>query len=98
MKKTKEVIKEIPYCLHPDKVEERQEEIAKLAKRISLLIRELEVTSLDVMVFQKSLAKGNFPRSYVNDVNNLLTHGITELGRIQKAWADVFKEAVDVSS
>ncbi|MBT9146156.1 MAG: hypothetical protein DDT42_02038 [candidate division WS2 bacterium] len=97
MKKIKETIKEIPFNLPLEGAEIRQEEITKLAKRISLLIRELEVTSLDVMVYQKSLAKGNFPRSYIKDINSLLTYGVTELGRIQRAWEDIFKESVDVS-
>jgi hypothetical protein len=86
------VVKEVPLNLSSEGQEERFEAIMKVAKRLSLLIRELEVTSLDVAMYAKTLSKGNFPRSYVKDTQSQLYHAITEIQRISKLWDDTFLE------
>lgn len=83
---------EIPYNLPVDRQEERQQEILKLAKRIPLATRELEIGALDISLYSKTLSKGQFPRSYVKDISDILGKAITELTRIQNGWDNVFKE------
>lgn len=84
--------KEAPLNLPFENQEERLESILKLAKRISLLVRELEVTALDMAMYSKALSKGNFPRSYVESVDKDLEHADTELNRIRKGWFEAFIE------
>lgn len=99
MQKLKDTkIKETLMNLPSENQEQRYEEILKLAKRITMLIRELEVTSLDVALYAKALSKGNFPISYVLEIDKTLEHADTELKRIHKGWFEVFKEAFNVPS
>lgn len=71
------------------------EDVMKIAKRISLLIRELEVTSLDMAMQAKPLASGKFPPTHLVQVENSLTSYENELRRIKQAWIDLFKEWTD---
>lgn len=73
----------------------RQEEIKKIAKRITMLMRDLEAHSLDMVLYSKSIAAGKFPVSHLVQVENSLTTASTELLRIQKAWHDLFKGEIE---
>lgn len=90
--KKQPTVKEVPFNLPPDKVEERQEAIQKLAKRVNMLMRELEVYSLDMTMYSKSLAKGVMPRNYVTDVGNMYMEASKELRLVSEAWTNLFKE------
>jgi hypothetical protein len=88
----KVVVKETPMELDKTLEQERFETVMKNAKRITLLLRELEITALDMGFYAKALSKGNFPRSYVNEIASQIEHGVTELGRIHKSWQESFVE------
>jgi hypothetical protein len=85
-----EKVKEVPYNLPEEGQEERQQAIMKLAKRIPLASRELEISALDIAMYSKTLSKGQFPRSYVKDISDALDKASTELARIKKGWDEVF--------
>jgi hypothetical protein len=70
------------------------EDIKKLAKRITMLMRDLEAHSMDMVLYSKPLALGKFPQTHIVQVSNALISAITELTRINKAWNDLFKEEV----
>jgi hypothetical protein len=78
-------------------VEVKQEEVKKVAKRITMLMRDLEAHSLDMVLYSKALSQGKMPVSYLVQVENALTTASTELTRIQKAWVEIFKEEVNAS-
>ena len=90
-------VKETPMNLATDTQGQRYEEILKLAKRITMLIRELEITSLDIALYSKALSKGNFPKSYITEIDKALEQSDTEINRIRKVWNEVFKEVSDDS-
>jgi hypothetical protein len=92
--KPKVIVKELPLDLDKTQESERLEAVLKNAKRIILLLRELEVTALDMGFYSKALSRGSFPRSYVNEIGSQLEHGITELSRIHKGWQEIFIEEV----
>jgi hypothetical protein len=91
----KNLIKELPLSLDKTQEESRFDSVMRNAKRTTLLIRELEITALDMAFYAKGLAKGSFPRSYINEVKTQLEHGITELSRILKSWEETFMEKLD---
>lgn len=72
-----------------------EEDVRKLAHRIILLLRDLEVHSLDIALYSKPLAAGKFPINYILQEEKAMTSAITELSRIQKAWCDLFKEEMN---
>ena len=74
----------------------KQEEIKKIAKRITMLMRELEAHSLDMVLYSKSLSEGKFPITHIIQVDNALITYAKELSRIEKAWSDLFKEEANV--
>jgi hypothetical protein len=71
------------------------EDVMKIARRITQLIRELEAHSLDMAFQAKPLATGKFPVSHLVQVENSLTSFENELRRIKQAWVDLFKEWTD---
>lgn len=72
-----------------------EEDIKKLAKRINMLCRELEVTSLDIALYAKPLSQGKFPNKDILLTGNNLSSFCTELYRIEKAWNELFKEQLE---
>jgi chemotaxis methyl-accepting protein methylase len=72
----------------------KQEEIKKIAKRITMLMRDLEAHSLDMVLYSKKISEGKFPVSHLVQVENALTTASTELLRIKNAWAELFKQEV----
>jgi hypothetical protein len=70
-------------------VEQKAEEIKKLARRITMLMRDLEAYSLDMVLYSKALSQGKFPLTEIVKYENGLTSAITELGRIRKAWVEL---------
>lgn len=89
------VAKEVPMHLDKSTEAARLRELSSIAKRIPLAIRDLEVAGLDILLFSGALSKGNFPKSYVEDMSTLFTRNILELERIQKAFNKVFEEKLD---
>lgn len=75
----------------------RVEDIKKLAKRITMLMRELEAHSMDMVLYSKPLAAGKFPATHIIQVSNAITSCTTELTRINKAWNELFKEELDAT-
>lgn len=65
-----------------------EEEIKRLAKRITMLIRELEVTSLDLVLYSKPMAEGRFPKTHITIVANELEKYANELRRVKEVWED----------
>jgi hypothetical protein len=78
-------------------VEQKAEEIKKLARRITMLMRDLEAYSLDMVLYSKVLSQGKFPMTEIVKYENGLTSAITELGRVKNAWVEVFKEKPNVN-
>lgn len=74
----------------------KQDEIKKIAKRITMLMRDLEAHSLDMVLYSDALSKGKFPVTHLIQVENALTSYATELLRIQKAWSELFKGELNV--
>ena len=70
------------------------EDIKKIAKRITMLMRDLEAHSMDMVLYSKPLALGKFPQTHIVQVSNALVSATTELTRINKAWNELFKEEV----
>jgi hypothetical protein len=95
--KNKEVVKIAPMNLSPEGEAERLEAIQKLAKRVNMLMRELEVYTLDMSMYSKSLSRGHMPRNYVEDVGRLYSDASKELRLVSEAWTNVFKEVADDS-
>ena len=75
-----------------------EEQIKTVAKRITMLMRELEAQSLDMVLYAKPLSEGKFPITHVVQVENALTSAITELTRIQKVWIETFKDYEHVTT
>ena len=71
------------------------DDIMKIAKRITMLMRELEAHSLDMALYAKPLSQGKFPVTHLIQVENALTSAEQELKRIKQAWIDLFKEWTD---
>jgi hypothetical protein len=78
-------------------VEQKAEEIKKLARRITMLMRDLEAYSLDMVLYSKALSQGKFPMTEIVKYENGLTSAITELGRVKNAWVEIFKEKPDAN-
>jgi galactose-1-phosphate uridylyltransferase len=70
-------------------IEQKAEEIKKLARRITMLMRDLEAYSLDMVLYSKALSQGKFPLTEVVKYENGITSAITELTRIKKAWVEL---------
>lgn len=73
------------------------EDIKKIAKRITMLMRELEAHSMDMVLYSKSLAAGKFPVTHIVQVSNALESATKELSRINGAWLALFKKDIDES-
>lgn len=71
------------------------EDIKKLAKRITNLMRELEAHSMDMVLYAKPLAAGKFPATHIAQVANAIDSATTELTRIKNGWLALFKEEVE---
>ena len=82
--------------VNPSKQDLTKEEIKKIAKRITMLMRDLEAHSLDMVLYCDAISKGKFPATHLVQVANALTTASTELIRIQKAWSELFKEEMNV--
>jgi hypothetical protein len=74
---------------------EKEIEIKKIAKRMSLLIREVEVASLDIMINSTILSKDKFPTQYFKDTAKVMSDYATEMIRISEAWNRLFKEELE---
>jgi hypothetical protein len=74
---------------------EKEIEIKKIAKRMSLLIREVEVASLDIMINSTILSKDKFPTQYFKDTAKVMSDYATEMVRISEAWNRLFKDELD---
>lgn len=72
-----------------------EEDVKKIAKRITMLMRELEVHSMDMVMYSKQLADGKFPKTHLVQVENALVTATKELTRIQQAWTTLFKADID---
>lgn len=72
------------------------EDIKKIAKRITMLMRDLEAHSMDMVLYSKALAEGKFPKTHLVQVENALVTSVKELTRIQQAWTNLFKEELSV--
>lgn len=75
--------------------EEKEQEIRKLAKRMSMLNREIELSSLDIATYAVPLAKGQFPTQWSKDTNKLFQEYSTEMLRIAARFSELFKDALD---
>lgn len=84
--------KDLSYTLAPEGFDERLEGIQRLTKRMAMLMREVEVYSLDMTLYSKSLARGSMPRSYVEEVAQTIDKAGKELNLIAEAWRKTFKE------
>lgn len=71
------------------------EDVMKIAKRINMLIREMEVSALDMAMQAKPLSAGKFAVTHLVQVENSLTSYENELRRVKQAWVDLFKEWTD---
>jgi hypothetical protein len=69
-------------------IEQKAEEIKKLARRITMLMRDLEAYSLDMVLYSKALSQGKFPMTEIVKYENGITSAITELTRIRKGWVE----------
>lgn len=87
--------KEIPYSLPFESQPHRKEEIQKLAKRLSLVTRELEVRALDIAMFSNALSRGDFPRSYVEEFTKYLEESSKEMEKVKRIWIGLFEEKLD---
>lgn len=73
-------------------IKRSDDDIKKLAKRITMLMRELEAHSMDMVLYAKPLAEGKFPQTHIVQVANTLESAIKELSRVQHTWLELFKE------
>jgi hypothetical protein len=71
------------------------DDVLKIARRITQLMRGLEAHSLDMAMYSKPLSEGKFPVSHLIQVENALTASEKELRLIKQAWQDLFKEWTD---
>ena len=93
--KPKEKLKEFPMTpLSPDEINIRASKIADIAKRIPRATRDLEVESLDMILYLDALSKGKFPASHLEATGSSLERAHTELGRILKVWNEVFDKEI----
>lgn len=74
------------------------DDVRKIARRITQLMRELEAHSLDMVLYSKPLSEGKFPVQHLIQVENALTAAEKELRLIKQAWIDLFKEWTDANS
>lgn len=72
-----------------------EDDVKKIAKRITMLLRNLEVQSMDMVMYAKPLADGKFPKTHLIQVENQLVTATKELTRIQQAWTNLFKDLTD---
>lgn len=63
--------------------------VEKIAKRIGMLCRELEVDSLDLTMYSNAYARGGFPKTHIVQVTNRLEGYEKEIERIKKKWTEV---------
>lgn len=94
--KKKEVVILPMAILSEETPEERRERLLKLTRRLSMLMREIDVWNLDVTMFSKTLSEGKMPRAYYKEVQQFLDGASLELSRISEAWQKLFKEKEDV--
>ena len=67
-----------------------EEDVKKLAKRITKPCQDLEVESMDIVLYCKGLSQGKFPAKYIDSVTKVLETSHAEIGRITKAWKEMF--------
>jgi hypothetical protein len=62
---------------------------------MSLLIREVEVASLDIMINSTILSKDKLPTQYFKDTAKVMSDYATEMFRISEAWNRLFKDELE---
>lgn len=94
-KEAKKKVDDFASGLSTDAISERQQKIQELTRRIPKVARDLEVESLDLSLFSKSLSRGQFPLEHLEDIRSTLDKNYTELGRIIKSWNELFDKEIE---
>lgn len=63
--------------------------IDRLAKRLHMLCRELEVDALDMAMYSSTYARGGFPTTHLIQLANRLEHFAKEIESVKKKWIEV---------
>lgn len=71
---------------------EKEIEIKKIAKRLSQMVRELELCSLDIAAYSGPLSKGLFPTAWHKDAEKALDDYVVEMQRISARFKELFNE------